>query len=146
MSFLSQIGQLVAQNALRVLSINPAWSRYFSQRILNLTNIATNTTAYQYFDLRKLKYWSLHGVTSGTTPTDVLTCTIELAFAPGDDATSLSYEDMTDELFGVTSWVDTDFVAINDKVTPATWGRLKYVTSNDSGNDCDLTAYLVRLY
>lgn len=146
MTYRTQVAHQIAQDVLRFLDTNPLWTRHAPITVVNETNITTNTTSYGYFNLTGYKHWGLQGITSGTTPTDILTSTVELSWQPGDDPTALSYEDVTRKLWGVDSWVDEDFNPICNVVLGAVWGRLKYVTSNDSGNDADLTAYLARIY
>jgi hypothetical protein len=109
-----------------------------------LLAIPTNTTGYIYFSLDGVKYFTIQGETSGTAPTDVLTCTFEATAQPGTEAqqATLAYQDLTSGRFGVASAVDQDFFWECDAPIVATWGRVKYVTSNASGNDCTLTLYI----
>ena len=136
-----------AANALRIMEINPLSSHHVEETLLDLTNIATNTTGYAYLDMDGFRYFSLQMETSGTAPTDVLTITVE--GSNQDDGTapaSCTYQDVTNGRFGVASWVDTDAFAICDTACPFKYVRVKYVTSNDAGNDCDLTVYAKRMY
>jgi hypothetical protein len=131
----------------RVEEIDPLSSHYVGETLLDLTNIAQTTTAYAYLDMAGYRNFSLQGETSGTTPTDVLTVTVEATNQ--DDGTaqaSCAYQDVTNALFGVASWVDTDFFAIADTPMTFKYVRVKYVTSTGGGNDCDLTVYAKRLY
>lgn len=124
--------------------VNPEWSRQTGTTLLDLTNISTNTTDYGYFDMEGYRYFVLQAETSGTAPTDVLTCTIEALVQ--DDGTAptsaTSWEDVTELLTGQTSFVDEDFLIVCSVPMPFRYFRLKYVTSNDAGDDCDLTVYL----
>lgn len=127
--------------------INPDSTQHVPATLVDETNITTNTTTYAYFDMDGFRNFSLQGETSGTTPTDVLTVTIEATTQ--DDGTaqaSCVYQDVTNDMFGVASWVDTDFYAIADTVSPFKYVRVKYVTSNGGGSDADLTVYLKKLY
>lgn len=115
--------------------------------LLDLTNIATNTTGYGYLDMDGYRYFALQGETSGTAPTDTLTVTIEATIQ--DDGTaqaSCTYQDVTSTLFGVANWVDTDFMAVCDVPVSFKYVRVKYVTSNDAGSDCDLQVYAKRTW
>ena len=146
MSWVTQVAYQAAENVLRLIDVSPPWSQQQSDTFLDLTNISANTTAYGYFNLYGYKFFSIDAETSGTAPTDVLTCTIEFATESGSDHTALNYTDWTREFWGVDSWVDTDFSIIAQLPMPFTWGRIKYVTSNTGGNDCDLTAHIKRIY
>lgn len=115
--------------------------------LLDLTNIAANTTAYAYLDMDGYRYFTLQGETSDAAPTDVLTVTIEATVQDDGTAQDLcDYQDVTASLFGVASWVDTDFIAICDLPTPFKYVRVKYTTSNTGGDDADLTVYAKRMW
>jgi hypothetical protein len=127
--------------------VNPLNEQYVPAKLIDETNITTNTTTYAYFDMSGYKYFGIQGETSGAAPTDVLTVTVEATMQ--DDGTaqaSCAYQDVTNELFGVASWVDTDFIENADEVNPYKYVRVKYVTSNGAGSDADLTVYLKKLY
>ena len=133
--------------ALRESEINPVSDHHVEETLIDETNITTNTTTYAYFDMDGYKYFSLQGETSGTAPTDVLTVTIEASNQ--DDGTApatCTYQDITNALFGVASWVDTDFFAIADTPQSFKYVRVKYVTSNGAGNDADLTVYAKKMF
>lgn len=126
---------------------NADWGQHVEETLIDETNITTNTTTYAYLDMDGYRFFSLQGETSGTTPTDVLTVTIEATNQDdGTAAASCTYQDVTNELFGVANWVDTDFFAINDTSVAFKYMRVKYVTSNGAGNDADLTVYAKRMY
>jgi len=155
-------GQLVtapytwATNSDRTEEIDPLSQHYVNETLLDLTNIATNTTGYGYVDMNGFSGLSIQGETSGATPTDVLTVTIEgtnqddgtaPASCTYQDITAMAYDYATQAL-GTASWADTDFYAY---LSPQVAGlfkyvRVKYVTSNASGNDCDLTVYTKKAY
>jgi len=68
-----------------------------------------------------------------------------------DDGTapaSCTYQDITTVITNpsVSEWVDTDFMVLIDTPLPVKYVRIKYVTSNDSGADCDLTVYTKKMY
>lgn len=132
----------------RVEEIKPLTEKHKEETLLSLTDIATNTTDYAYLDMDGYRYFVIHGETSGTGPTDVLTVTIEATVQ--DDGTACEsitdWQDVTNALFGVDSWEDTDFMAICDTPVAFKYVRVKYNTSNDSGGDCDLTVYAKRLW
>jgi len=131
----------------RTEEIDPISQHYVSETLIDETNITTDTTSYSYIDMAGVKYVGLQGETSGTAPTDELTVTLEASIQ--DDSTaaaSCAYQDVTDALTGVSSWVDTDFMALVNTPLPVKYLRVKYVTSNGSGNDCDLTVYTKKLY
>jgi hypothetical protein len=127
--------------------INPLSEHHVEETLLDLTNIAQTTTAYGYIDMDGYRYLTIQGETSGTTPTDVLTVTLEATCQDdGTAAASCVYQDITSALTGVASWVDTDFTAIVDNATMFKYIRVKYVTSTGGGNDADLTVYIKKGY
>jgi hypothetical protein len=131
----------------RTEEVDPISMHHVEETLVNATNITTNTTTYAYLDMDGFKYFSLQGVTSGTTPTDVLTVTVEATNQ--DDGTaqaSCSYVDVTNALFGVSSWVDMDFFAVASVPVACKYVRVKYVTSNGGGNDADLVVYSKRMF
>lgn len=112
-----------------------------------LTNIAANTTGYLYLDMETYKTFALQCKTSGATPTDTLTLTVEATWQDDETAQgSCAYQDVTEEWFGVTSVVDEDCVFEKDTPTTAKYVRLKYVTSDTGGGDADLTVYARKIY
>ena len=136
-----------AANAIRTKEIDPISQHFVGETLLDLTNIAETTTAYAYLDMAGYRGFSIQGETSGATPTDVLTVTIE--GTNQDDGTapaSCAYQDVTNALFGVASWVDTDFFAVADTLQSFKYIRVKYTTSTGGGNDCDLTVYSKKTY
>jgi len=136
-----------ATTSQRQEEIDPVSAHHAESTLLALTNIATNTTGYGYLDMDGYRYVALQGETSGTTPTDVLTVTLEASIQ--DDGTaqaSCAYQDVTLELTGVASWIDTDFMLLVDIPLAIKYLRVKYVTSNDSGADADLTVYAKRMF
>lgn len=116
------------------------------ETLINETAIPANTTAYEYFEMDNFRYFVLQAQTLGVAPTDVLTVTVEATAQDDGTAQALcDYQDVTDELWSVLGWIDTDFMAICN--IPVAWKyvRVKYTTSNTGGNDCDLTVYLKRM-
>lgn len=126
---------------------SPIYTRYSGDTLAALTNITANTTGYLYVSMDGYKYLSLQCATSDATPTDTLTLTIEETNQ--DDGTadsSCDYDDTTLARFGVASWVDTDVIINFDTPVTSKYVRLKYVTSNTGGNDCDVVVYARRSY
>lgn len=140
--------------ATAMLESNPLSDHHLETTLVSATNITTNTTSYAYIDMDGYSCVGILGDTSGATPTDVLTCTIE--GTTQDDGTaqaSCVYVDCTKMFIdaatgttGTASWVDTDFAAISPTNIPFKYIRVKYVTSNAAGNDADLTLYVKKLY
>ena len=134
-----------ATNSFRHAIINRDTDKDVADTLLALTNIATNTTGYGYIDLENYKYLVIQNETSGTTPTDTLTLTLEAtAQNDGTAAASCTYQDVTTELTGSASFVDTDCMWIIDIPVKFKYLRIKYVTSNDAGDDADLTTYVIK--
>lgn len=127
--------------------VSPLSSHYVASTLLALTNIAQTTTGYGYIDMSGVRYLGIQGETSGATPTDVLTVTLEATMQDdGTAAASCTYQDVTTAITGSASFVDTDFMALIDTPLPVKYLRVKYVTSTGGGNDADLTVYTKKLY
>lgn len=126
------------------LMIEPSFSKEGST-ILDLSNISSNTVGYGYLDVSDYLYFGLQGQTSGTTPTDTLTVTIEASSQ--DDGTAMAscdYQDIT-SIFGVASYVDTNFFAVADTPLAIKYVRVRYSTSDATGNDTDLKVYAITM-
>jgi len=142
-----------ATGTIKTSDLTPLWSQHVEDKLLNLTNIATNTTAYGYLDMDGYRFLGIEGDTSGSTPTDVLTVTVEGTMQ--DDGTaqaSCTYVDITKLFFdaatgarATASWVDTDFVASLADASAFKYIRVKYVTSNGGGSDADLVVHTKRM-
>ena len=131
----------------RIEEIDPISQHYVGETLIDETNITTNTTTYAYIDMAGVRFLGIQGETSGTTPTDVLTVTLEATCQ--DDGTapaSCAYQDITNAYTGSASFVDTDFFAEFDTVSAFKYVRVKYVTSNDAGGDADLVVYTKKLF
>lgn len=140
-------GYTAATTSNRMEEIDPLDQKYVGETLLNLTNIAANTTAYGYVDMAGARYITIQNETSGTTPTDTLTLTLEATCQDdGTAAASCTYQDVTSELTGSASFIDTDCMWIIDTPLPVKYLRVKYVTSNTGGSDADLTTYVKRMY
>lgn len=112
-------------------------------KLAGLTDIATNTTGYLYIPVMDgFSYLALQCQTSGSTPTDTLTLTVEATWQDdGTAAASCTYQDVTNAWFGAASYVDTTCVLERNYPCTAKYVRVKYVTSNGGGGDADLTVY-----
>lgn len=125
--------------------INRDTDKDTADTLLSLTNITANTTAYGYIDVENYKYLIIQNETSGTTPTDVLTLTLEAtAQNDGTAAASCTYQDVTTALTGAASYVDTDCMWIIDTPVKYKYLRVKYNTSDTGGDDADLTTYVIK--
>jgi len=135
-------------NSIRSEEQDPISTHHEEGTLCDLTNISTNTTDYcGYVDMDGKRFAAFQIETSGTAPTDVLTVTFECTVQ--DDGTapaSCTYQDLTNDLFGVASVVDSDDMWIVSSTLPMKYCRIKYVTSNDSGNDADLTVFYKLVY
>lgn len=136
----------VPNDAARGSVINPANS-FRSSDVVTYTNIATNTATYDYWDIEGMRTIGLGVDTSGTTPTDTLTITLEVSFQnDGTASASCRYYDYTLDFTGASSWVDTDFSVIIDLPVTGKYLRTKKVTSNGGGNDADVTYDFMEIY
>ena len=131
----------------RVGEINPLNMQFVGETLIDETNIAETTTAYAYIDMAGYRTLGIQAETSGETPTDVLTITLEATMQDdGTAAASCDYQDVTTALTGSASFVDTDFIALIDTPFAVKYLRVKYTTSTGGGDDADLTVYTKKLY
>lgn len=140
-------GYTWATNSIRTEEIDPLDQKYVGETLIDLTNIAQTTTAYAYIDMAGFRTLGIQAETSGATPTDVLTVTLEATMQ--DDGTapaSCDYQDVTNAITGSASFVDTDFISLIDTPFAVKYLRVKYTTSTGGGNDADLTVYTKTLY
>jgi len=138
-------GHTWATNSNRGEEIDPISSHHTEETLADVTN-ETSATNYYYMDMDGYRYFSIQCETSGTTPTDTLTVTIEASNQ--DDGTaqaSAAYQDVTQALFGVANWVDTDFFVFQDTPIAAKYVRVKTVTSGGA-NDADYTIFAKRSF
>lgn len=138
------MGEVISRLPLNeIITFNiPSMATTITSKLAALTNIAQNTTGYVYLPMDGFSYFALHCITSGATPTDTLTLTVEATWQ--DDGTaqaSCSYIDVTNAWFGAASYVDTTVVLERTVPCTAKYVRLKYVTSAGGGNDADLTVF-----
>ena len=134
-------------DSLKVSEVSPISAHHSESTLLNLTNIAANTTGYAYFDMDGYRYFTLQGITSGTTPTDTLTVSIEATLQDdGTLSTACAYSDVTQSWFSVPGWVDANFWAEKHTPVSAKYIRVKYVTSDTGTNDADFTCHLKKMY
>ena len=128
--------------------IDPLSQHFVSETPLDETNITANTTAYVYFDMDGSSGLGISGITDGTTPTDVLTVTLEASRqSDGTVPASCAYADVTEEVTGEASFIDEDFeINIATGQFPYKYFRVKYNTSNTGGNDADLTLYTKKVW
>lgn len=131
----------------RVSETDPISAHHEESTLCDLTNIDTNTTDYcGYVDMDGYRGIGAQVVMSAAATTDTLTVTFECSLE--DDGTapaSCAYEDLTNALFGVVNVVDADAYWQTEFVA-AKYCRVKYVSSNDSGDDTDLTVYIKKIY
>lgn len=136
-----------ASNANQTAEVAPLSQNYVGETLLALTDIAANTTGYGYIDMSGYRYLTIQNETSGTTPTDTLTLTLEMTCQDdGTAAASCTYQDVTLDLTGSASYVDEDCMWIVDVPLPCKYLRIKYVTSDTGGSDADLTTYVKKMY
>ena len=135
----------LTNDAQRNSIINRDTDKDTADTLLALTNIAAATTAYGYVDVENSKFVGFSHDTSGTTPTDTLTLSLEATWQnDGTAAASCFYHDVGLLLTGAATYVDTDCLWIIDVPAKCKYFRVKYVTSNTGGSDADLTTYVIK--
>lgn len=138
-------GYTSATTSFRGEEIDPLSEHHVEDTLADVTN-ETSGTNYYYIDMDGYKYDGIQIDTSGTTPVDTLTITVEASLQDdGTAAASCSYDDVTLDWFGVASWVDQDVFLQLDEVIVAKYIRIKTVTAGGN-NDADYTIYNKRLY
>ena len=85
---------------------------------------------------------------STAATTDEMTVTLECSIQPsaGVAPSTLHYEEVTNDLCSVASWLDTDDICFVNTNVAISYCRIHYVTSNDAGGDCDLRVDVKMLY
>jgi hypothetical protein len=123
----------------------PIWANHVETTLADVTN-ETSATNYYYVDMDGYQYFTVDVNTSGTTPSDTLTITIEAGNQDdGTAAASIFYQDVTTAWFGVASVVDADLRWEKDTPTGAKYVRIKTVTAGGS-NDADYAIYFKKWY
>jgi len=145
----SDFGQIAGYDtgtdSVKVFEVNPVSDHHVEETLADVTN-ETSATSHYYMDMDGYRYFSLQLETSGGTPADTLTVTVEATNQDdGTAATSCTYQDVTQALFGVASWVDTDAFAIVDTPVPFKYVRIKTVTAGGN-NDADYTIYAKKMF
>ncbi len=123
---------------------NPEYGQHVEETLADVTN-ETSATNYYYLDMDGYRYFSIDIDTSGATPVDTLTMTIEAGNQ--DDGTaqaSIFYTDVTNSWFNVASVVDADVRWEKDTPVIAKYVRIKTVTAGGN-NDADYKIYAKRM-
>ena len=114
------------------------------ETLLEATGLDTNTTAEVYVNMNGYRYLGITGIMAITT--DSVTVTVHATCEDDVGPTGLTYVDVTNAWFGSASWVDTNFCATTSTPVAVTWVKIQYVTSNDSGDDADLSLYIKKMF
>ena len=134
-----------AGNEIRTKETNDLSTHHLPSTLATVTN-ETSGTNYYYFDMDGFRTFSVDVDTSGTTPVDTLTITIEAGNQ--DDGTaqaSIFYQDTTNAWFGVASVVDADLRWERDTPLATKFVRIKTVTAGGN-NDADYTIFLKQMF
>jgi len=132
-------------NYLRTGEVNPLSAQHIETTLLNLTNIAANTTGYAYIDMDGYRFDGIQGEPNIVTDS----ITFKLWGTMQDDGTaaaSCTYQDITLAYAGVASVTDASFMWILDTVCPFKYIRLEYFVANTGGSDSDLIVYNKKLH
>lgn len=135
----------IATRSNRSEEIDPLDQKFLGETLCDVTNYNGPATFDYYFDMDGYRYFTLQGV---HTPAAVDTLTMTVEATVQDDGTApaaCAYQDVTNALFGVANWVDTDFIAIVD--TPVAFKYVHFQVVVAGGNDdADLAAYVKRMF
>ncbi len=126
----------------RVAEVNPL-NQQFVPEEQTFTNVANATPEYMYFDMNGYKYFALQGEETGGT--DTVAYTVEATLQ--DDGTaqgSCTYEDVTNDWFGVVSYT-SDFVVNKNTPTAVKYVRVK-VTTAGAADDWDGIVRVKKFY
>ena len=121
----------------------PIYDHYQGETLADETN-GTDGTYYYYLDWASYRYGGLQFVLNGGSGS--VTVTVEATLQDdGTDPASCSYEDVTNDLFGVASFTASDMAIISNPV-PFKYLRIKVVASTGGANDADWTVYSRRAF
>lgn len=119
--------------AWRKVDVNPEWTHYAGETVVDVTGQAIGTYNY-YLDMATFRQLGLQLVIGGAGTTTV---TVEATMQ--DDGTApgsiTDYHDVTSALFGAASFTASDFLVDNAKVlASAKWVKIKVVVTADVVN------------
>lgn len=123
---------------------NPENSHTAGARLVSVTN-GTNATYYYYIDCDTYRYYGIQFILSGAG-TGSITVTLEATCQ--DDGTapgSCTYQDVTNDLFGVANYTATDTMIIDTPVA-FRYMRVKVVAATVPADQGDWTIYLRKIY
>ena len=134
----------LAADAIRHREVFPLDQRFSPSILLPDTILTAGSTDYKYINMNGYRSLGIQGIM--TINTDSITATVEASIQ--DDGTapaSCTYQDKTNDWFGSSTWVDSNFLATVSNIA-VTWVRVKYVVGSTGGSDSLLTLYAKRLY
>jgi len=134
-----------AGNYERTGEVNPLSAQHIETTLLDLSNIAANTTGYAYIDMDGYRFDGIQ--IEPNIQTDSIT--FKLWGTIQDDGTApaaCTYQDITLAYTGVASVTDTASIWILDTVSPFKYLRLEYFVANTGGSDSDLVVYNKKLF
>jgi len=128
-----------------VAEADPVSEHHTETTPVDETDLTDNTTYYAYWDMDGYRNFTLQ--CDMNIETDSITATLECTVQ--DDGTaqgSCFYTDVTNDLTGAASVIDSDFIWIVDTPVMFKYCRLAYAVADEDGNDSDLTCFLKRGY
>ena len=125
--------------------VSPIWNQHVEETIVDVTNETDGTNNY-FVDMDGYNSLNLQLVISGGSGT--MTVTIEAsAQDDGTAAASVTYVDVTNDVFGSASFTASTFLLDDQKVLGgAKFVKIKTVSSTGGANDADITVYAKKLY
>jgi len=132
-------------NTIGVTESDPLSEHHTETTPVDETDLTDNTTYYAYWDMDGYRNFTLQ--CNMNIETDSITATLECTVQ--DDGTaqgSCFYTDVTNDLTGAASVIDSDFIWIVDTPVMFKYCRLAYAVADEDGNDSDLTCFLKRGY
>jgi YHS domain-containing protein len=134
-----------ATNSNRIEEVDPLDQKFVGETIANASSQGDGTT-YYYFDMAGFKTFGLQ-IEDAPGGAGDETYTFEATLQDdGTAAASCTYQDVTNDMFGVASAV-TDDMWMADLDTPIKYGRVKVVRANDGGaTDGAWIIYLKKMY
>ncbi len=125
--------------------VAPIWNQHVEETIADVTNETDATTNY-FIDMDGYSGLNLQLIISGGSGT----MTVTVAASAQDDGTaaaSVTYRDVTNDVFGAASFTASTYLFDDAKVLGgAKFVRIQTVSSTGGSNDADITIYAKRVF
>jgi hypothetical protein len=127
----------------KVAEVSPLNQAYVGETLADVTDGADDTY-YYYADMAGYRNFAAQMTLSGGSGTCTVTCEATLQ-DDGTAAASCTYQDVTNDLFGVASTTATDLWMVDTPVS-FKYVRFKVVAATGAADDADWTIYFKKQY